>query len=353
MSLQNSSNSYRKIVSAEGIVDGSGTCEIDIEPPPTGSFYTGTITIYDAPPSIIWAVALDGVQIGKIPGNVPYENVQLGQGERVTLTATQLQPYIGQKFHATFYVIDSPESDTNLLIPGSTGAFGSGGIGSAALGNRIVYQSGLQGVVHGLFFNTPILDITGLTELLLQVIFAPNLGGMATVNIDWFEDSLGQNLITNDTFYKNGGAAQVPTSVMLAPKGPYLQIQFQNNEALNFEQISINVFGFATNYERSKLIVPQVLLDVQSVNFGAGQAVYPILDTPGLAKMWAISNITNPSNFYLQQWTGAAWDYINGINNTALGVTPTSLIDVVLPLNDWRVIAGVLSNTDFISISLI
>lgn len=117
----------------QGIVDGSGNCEIDFLAPPTGLIYTGSITVYDSPVTALWQVLVSGVPTDKISGTQTCGGIQVGTNDIITLTAGGLQQFIGQTFHATYAVVASPEDNTVLIAPGHDTLIPPGQLANAQL----------------------------------------------------------------------------------------------------------------------------------------------------------------------------------------------------------------------------
>jgi len=115
--VQNSVDSFKTTFQGSGVVDSNGTCTIYFSSPNKGTYYTGSIIIYDSPPGAVWMKLLNGVVVDTVIGQSTCANIQLTGNEQIRFVCSGLKGYIGQTFHATFFCVVSPEFDTNLIIP--------------------------------------------------------------------------------------------------------------------------------------------------------------------------------------------------------------------------------------------
>lgn len=125
----------KKFVSGQGTVDANGNCQIEFPQPPSGSFWTGSIIVFDSPQGIFWSVNISGQITDETYANQTVQGVQISSSDVLTLVAIAptdtitsiptfessqgaMGAYIGQTFHATFIAIESPEASTELITPG-------------------------------------------------------------------------------------------------------------------------------------------------------------------------------------------------------------------------------------------
>lgn len=140
-----SATSYKRFISGAGIVDSAGNCTIIFDSAPKGSYYTGSISVYDSPIQATWLVAINGVNFDIISGQATCAGIQIGPNDSLTISTTGLSTLIGNTIHATYSVIVSPENDTDLLIPGHDTFFPS--TVSSTLLPPPVISGGLQSFV--------------------------------------------------------------------------------------------------------------------------------------------------------------------------------------------------------------
>lgn len=115
---QSSAFASKRFLQGDGTVDSNGNCEIDFLPPPSGFFYTGSITMYDSPSGVQWNIAVNGQTVDVANGQATTGGIQLGPNDTLSITASGLNGYIGNTYHATLACIISPEDNTNLIVPG-------------------------------------------------------------------------------------------------------------------------------------------------------------------------------------------------------------------------------------------
>lgn len=125
-----SSIDSRQFLSGQGLVDTTGTCRIELPTPPMGSYYTGSVTVYDAPIIVEsrWTVYVNNFPVDVASGQSTVANLQIGHGDTLVLQSNQLQAYVGQTFHCAFVCIVSPADQTNLIVPGHDAYFSNSAI---------------------------------------------------------------------------------------------------------------------------------------------------------------------------------------------------------------------------------
>jgi hypothetical protein len=114
----NSAVANRQFLTGEGTVDSSGNCVITIPNNSIAEYFTGTLTVYDSLPSLQWTVVLNGISIDILKGTSSVGGIQMGPNDSLSLTASNLLPYVGTTYHCTFACISTPASNTDLLVPG-------------------------------------------------------------------------------------------------------------------------------------------------------------------------------------------------------------------------------------------
>lgn len=113
----NSGIDSRKMEGAQGTVDATGLCEIDVPPVPSNVFWTGGLTVYDSPVGVTWTIYVNGIAVDVTTGPATTGQLQVGTGDTLVAKATGLTGYVGTTFHATFNCIESPADNTSLVVP--------------------------------------------------------------------------------------------------------------------------------------------------------------------------------------------------------------------------------------------
>lgn len=110
--------SHKELIGEQAIVDNSGTCTFVFPNSAAGTFNTGALCVYDSPSVAVWHVMINGINTDVIAGQCTTSGIQIGPNENLTITATNLQQFVGTTLHCTYTCIASPETNTTLLVPG-------------------------------------------------------------------------------------------------------------------------------------------------------------------------------------------------------------------------------------------
>lgn len=333
---QNSVDSSKRYIAGQGVVDSSGNCEIDIPNPPSGSFYTGSVCVYDSPPNTQWVVAINGLNTDVAQGVASSAGIQIGSGDTLTIKAANLQLQTGTTYHATFSCIISPENNTNLIIPGHDPIipFPAGNNTQVATG-ALTTAGGAGQSPNGAIFST-----AGYESLM--VVSAFPIGGSCNLSATFFNNAAG----TSPT-WTTPGAWTTTNGISLFYEipvmGPYCQISISPGFGVGTVARNYTVYGIGAEPIRAWM-VPTQTFDTQGATLAASSGTDwpPSYFYSGKYRLWVDSN--QLLTVGVQRWNGGtrfvggSWDDImrapigSPVANQGYGS-----FEFTAPIDEWRV----------------